>query len=126
MADVGKPSRCTIVDSVVGECHCKDLFLYILKKIMHIVPATKDLIFVPTQLSILFQWQSKIVDPSISSLVHLAKGICELLPSLGIRHLSSINFSHQVSDAGSGEPLVFVIIELVFVLNIVEILLAGR
>jgi hypothetical protein len=28
---------------------------------------------------------------------------CELLPSLGIRRLS---FLHQVSDAGSGEPLV--------------------
>ena len=24
-----------------------------------------------------------------------------------VRHLSSVNFSHQVSDAGSGEPLVF-------------------
>ena len=31
---------------------------------------------------------------------------CELLPSLVVRHLSSINFSHQVNDAGSGEPLV--------------------
>ena len=31
---------------------------------------------------------------------------CELLPSLGIRCLLSVNFSHQVSDAGSCEPLV--------------------
>jgi hypothetical protein len=36
----------------------------------------------------------------------------ELLPSLGVRRLSSVNFSHQVSDAGSGEPLVVLAITL--------------
>jgi hypothetical protein len=36
----------------------------------------------------------------------------ELLPSLGVRRLSSVNFSHQVSDAGSVEPLVVLAITL--------------
>ena len=36
----------------------------------------------------------------------------ELLPSLGVRRLSSVNFSHQVSDAGSGELLVVLAITL--------------
>ena len=45
---------------------------------------------------------------NIQFLAHLAKGnvsFCHHLASV-VRHLSSVNFSHQVSDAGSGEPLV--------------------
>ena len=43
-------------------------------------------------------------------LAHLAKGNVSFCHHLAfvIRHLSSVNFSHQVSDAGSGEPLVLV------------------
>jgi hypothetical protein len=40
-------------------------------------------------------------------------GFCHHLVSV-VCHPSSVNFSHQVSDAGSGEPLVFYTVISIF------------
>ena len=68
-------------------------------------PLQKAKLFVPTQLSIPFQWQTKVVD-----LIHSSPSLIDLI------HSSPSLISKQF----------LYIVEFVLVLNMSEILLAGR
>jgi hypothetical protein len=54
----------TIVGNIlVSAMHVIDIFRRYLKKNSHIVATTKADVFLHTQISILFQWQLKLVSP---------------------------------------------------------------
>jgi len=73
----------TIVGHVFGEYHApctlRTSFVDLKKKSRRIIAARKTKFFVSIQISMLFQWQSKVVEPVDSSLTSFLYSFCILL-----------------------------------------------